>query len=181
MQTIDAHLGNMLTLFAAVSEEQPFRHQKQLVVYVPYVEYGRFVEMIVQTGKQWLWLPNKTYAKALQSASGSSLVKLLYYDVYRAMLGELALSVAAGKSCTVISPKFESVATGVSMEGVKQMCLQYPKYEEMSGRAWEDLRVFLGAGKFVSTEYYMGIFWYCVLLRILAMMKNPEKCEWIGG
>lgn len=181
MQTINVHLGNMLTLFAAVSEEQPFRHQRELVVYVPCTEYRRFVRMIVQTGKQWLWLPNRTYIKALQSKSEDALAKLLYYDVYRGMLGELALSMMNGKFCTMISPKFDSVVAEINRENIHLVCHAKPECEEMQDRVRKDLQMFLKGSKFVATEYYISVFWYCVLLRTLAMTKNPERYEWNGG
>ena len=177
MQTVYVEFNNMLALFSGAMEEQPFRHQKNVMLMVSLDEYAKFIEMVVRTGKRWLYLPTESYAKALNARSADGLQKFLYYDIYRVMLGELVLSVRGGKGCTLVSPWFDGQDTRkINLGVVRTLGMGYARYAEASNKVHSDFLNYSG-GSVVFSGRNKDVYDYAVLLRTLAVTPNPEKYE----
>ena len=177
MQTVYVEFNNMLTLFSGVMEEQPFRHQKNVMLMVSLEEYVKFIEMIIRTGKQWLYLPNDSYKKALGAAASTGLIKFLYFDIYRITLGELALSIRSGKECTVVSAWFDGrEASQVSLDFAGALSRRYTKHVEAERKAYADLCSCLGGIPRLQGRN-SKVYVYAILLRTSAVTPNPEEYE----
>lgn len=177
MQTVYVEFNNMLALFSGAMEEQPFRHQRNVMLMVSLDEYAKFIEMVVRTGKRWLYLPNESYKRALDTRSGDSLKKFLYYDVYRVMLGELVLSIRYGKECTLVSPWFDGRETKkINLGVVRTLSMGYVKYAESNSKVHSDFLKYLGSEAGLSSRN-RDVYSYAVLLRTLAVTPNPEEYE----
>lgn len=181
MREICVEFNNMLPVFAGTRVSQPYRHQRGMLLTVDFFEYVRFIEMIVQTGKQWLALPNSVYKKGLEKREDAGMRKLLYYDLYHVMLGELVLALKMQRSCTLIGAKFgDCDVQNINLQSARKIAQELSGYDKSLESVKEEFRNWMGGFDFTSSEYHQRVFDYAVLLRTLAFCKQPGKYEYGG-
>lgn len=193
MYQLNVGYGSMLTLFAGSQMPQPFRGQRNVEVCVDFEEYKRFVGLIASSKFDWLFISKDMYTKALSSKAGDLLLrKLFYFDLSRAVLGEVSLAMMAKSDCTFIHGVFNSESSDDIRCANFDMCRVYvsdmDNAQEAEAAVVREVQKCvavnggtLNTAGYNAAERNRNMLSYAVFLRALSKQKEPNMYEIKGG
>lgn len=173
---VNVQSSRMLSIFAGVDIEQPYRFQPQVRFVIQLEEYIKFVRETISLSLNWLSFDVAWYKKALTKGNERFLLNLFYFDVSKAIINELMLAVANGEDGTVICHAFtEHDVTEMSIEDVTKELLKHSK-EEIS-KAVNSIKSEVAGYFDTSTfsEHNLLLFRYALYLRTMCFSKELIK------
>lgn len=166
--------NHFLPIFAGDNLVQPYRFQPDVRVIVPFTEYVAFCSKMVETKYEWLAYDSEVYKRALSkyNTDRTSMLKLYFADMSRAIINELKMSLVKGKDGTVIQHQFsEDDLPKIELTSVEQA------YQWVSAEAVEKASKYINADLLSYIREKMSphnilLYKYALLLYSLSFQKN---------
>ena len=175
--TVIANSSHLLTIFASMQLELPFRFQPVVKIVIPFEEYADFVREVMRKDIHCFRLGRELYIRALSQSSGLLLRKLYYFDISDIVLAEVMLAHLNNDSgATVFCHQYSDIKTVYSLD--------YNMLSERMNAVPKD--IFSKALNSIKNEFVPGfstrdlnrhnkcLFYYSVLLKCMSFTNNPE-------
>lgn len=183
--TISVMNTNMLSIFSGVDIEHPYRFQPYIRFVVKLEEYKKFIKSMVDLSISWLKFGIDSYAKALLSESDTLLIRLFMFDISKAIVNELLLSIANNVDGTIICHSFKDNdgkdygddTKHIRFEEVSNELLSFPvdEIKKAVTSLKDDMFGYIDTASL--SEHNLLLFRYALLLRTMCYTKKPYKFE----
>lgn len=167
--------NNILSLLVGRNIMLPWRCQSDLNIIVPFQEYGKFVQRMVNGSVSYLSGDIDVYRKALTKGNELLLHRLYLRDLSISVYNEVAISHNYGKNATLISTGYTSCDEEFTLE---EMLV---RLNEMGSPRIRDSAEKLSIQCYSSgmnvqglTQWNLTLYYYSVFLRALTT-ENPKR------
>lgn len=179
MYYVTVSSNNMLSILAGTGIEQPFRHQRRVKLQIGFSEYKEFVAMLVAARADIMYFGIQLYENGLANEGKALLHKLFYFDLYRAMCGEVILSINSSKESTLMVGSFSHPSEEVhrfKLCEAESLYLTFSSHEKAKAEVLRDLHRGIPnlRAKSISNRNWQ-IIGYLIVLRSLSLERRPEN------